>query len=163
LLKEQRSKVEEIKKKTNYYSTRNLIERYDEVEASPIRRRAVVSPISQTPPPSSMASTSTTFPRPVPVSQPPPVQPQQKAPLGPSRKQWYDKLADAVLGADDEVVPGANKFALICEKCFAHNGLMEPDRWLDVREYLASFLGMSSNCTCCLCDDRIHMPEMQPL
>ncbi|KAG9218476.1 hypothetical protein CCMSSC00406_0010369 [Pleurotus cornucopiae] len=30
LLKQQRTKVEEIKKKTNYYSTRNLLSKYDE-------------------------------------------------------------------------------------------------------------------------------------
>ena len=40
LLSKQRSKVEEVKKKTNYYSTRNLIERYDATPAdSPIRPR----------------------------------------------------------------------------------------------------------------------------
>ena len=33
LMKERREKVEEVKKKTNYYSTRDLIQRYD--EASP--------------------------------------------------------------------------------------------------------------------------------
>jgi endoplasmic reticulum junction formation protein lunapark len=41
LLKQQRTKVEEIKKKTNYYSTRNLIERYDDASDSPLRRRPV--------------------------------------------------------------------------------------------------------------------------
>jgi len=30
LLRQQRTKIEEIKKKTNYYTTRNLLERYDE-------------------------------------------------------------------------------------------------------------------------------------
>lgn len=45
LRKQQRDKIEEIKKKTNYYSTRNLIERYDEASQangaadSPLRRR----------------------------------------------------------------------------------------------------------------------------
>lgn len=31
LKKSQREKVEELKKKTGYYSTRNLLEKYDEV------------------------------------------------------------------------------------------------------------------------------------
>lgn len=41
LRKQQREKVEQIKKQTNYYSTRNLIERYDESQPtdSPLRKR----------------------------------------------------------------------------------------------------------------------------
>jgi hypothetical protein len=39
-MKERRDKVEEIKKKTNYYSTRDLIQRYDEGSpATPLRPR----------------------------------------------------------------------------------------------------------------------------
>ena len=40
LMKERREKVEEIKKKTNYYSTRDLIQRYDETSpATPLQVR----------------------------------------------------------------------------------------------------------------------------
>ena len=40
LMKERREKVEEIKKKTNYYSTLNLIQRYDETSpATPLQAR----------------------------------------------------------------------------------------------------------------------------
>lgn len=55
VLKKQRNTVEEIKKKTNYYSTRNLIEKYDEPAplssgTTPLRRRHVSpSPVPQTP------------------------------------------------------------------------------------------------------------------
>ena len=35
LRKQQREKIEEIKKKTNYYTTRNLLDRYDESVTSP--------------------------------------------------------------------------------------------------------------------------------
>ena len=35
LRKQQRQKIEEIKKKTNYYTTRNLLDRYDESITSP--------------------------------------------------------------------------------------------------------------------------------
>ena len=39
-MKERRDKVEEIKKKTNYYSTRDLIQRYDEPSpTTPLRSR----------------------------------------------------------------------------------------------------------------------------
>lgn len=46
LYKEQRTKIEDIKKKTNYYNTRSLIERYDEGPGasgagSPLRQRNV--------------------------------------------------------------------------------------------------------------------------
>ena len=50
LLKQQRTKVEEIKKKTNYYSTRNLIERYDDQSTSPLHRRTTPAQ-PQLPPP----------------------------------------------------------------------------------------------------------------
>lgn len=40
LLNQQRTKVEEIKKKTNYYTTKNLIDRYDSSPSeSPLRQR----------------------------------------------------------------------------------------------------------------------------
>jgi len=47
LRKQQREKIEEIKKKTNYYTTRNLLDRYDESSpGTPPQRR---QPIPQTP------------------------------------------------------------------------------------------------------------------
>lgn len=57
-------------------------------------------------------------------------------PVTPPRKQWYDKLADALLGEDDpNITPAASRYALICRKCFAHNGLVKPEYWEDAREY----------------------------
>ena len=42
-MKERRGKVEEIKKKTNYYSTRDLIQRYDEPSpATPLPPRVIL-------------------------------------------------------------------------------------------------------------------------
>jgi hypothetical protein len=43
-----------------------------------------------------------------------------------------DKLADALLGGDNEESP-ASKYALICQKCFAHNGLVLKDEIMDIR------------------------------
>ena len=68
VLRKQRNTVEEIKKKTNYYNTRNLIEKYDEpsplsLGATPLRRRNVPLP--------SVPSTPL-------APQPPPLPPQQK-------------------------------------------------------------------------------------
>lgn len=63
-----------------------------------------------------------------------PFKPQPIIPPTPPRKQWYDRLADAVLGEE----PGAgagdmSKYALVCEKCFAWNGLVDAKRWGDTR------------------------------
>jgi endoplasmic reticulum junction formation protein lunapark len=58
-------------------------------------------------------------------------------PLKPARKQWYDKLADALLGDDEEDVGAGragSRYALICEKCFAHNGLVKESIWEDTRK-----------------------------
>jgi len=60
--------------------------------------------------------------------------PTPQVPIAPPKKQWYDKLADALLGDDDSSnVPASSKYALICEKCFAHNGLVGEKVWEDVQ------------------------------
>ncbi|KAG6899693.1 hypothetical protein C0993_007893 [Termitomyces sp. T159_Od127] len=127
LMKQQRSKVEEIKKKTNYYTTRDLLQRFD--DAPSLRQRMAPSPIQQSTPqrhPQASNGNSMT---------PPPRKPQPATPLPPAnppRKQWYDKLADALLGDDDHTPnPSASRYALICEKCFAHNGLVKESMWAD--------------------------------
>jgi len=57
----------------------------------------------------------------------------------PPRKQWYDKLADKLLGDDEQYnVSPSSRYALICEKCFAHNGLVKESMWEDARMF-ASF------------------------
>lgn len=153
LLKQQRVKVEEIKKKTNYYTTRNLIERYDEGSASntnsPLRQRQMPSQLQ----PSTPQRQPQQQHQPQPQLQPQSQRPNQQTPVIPAglqnhlsaspfptpapppRKQWYDKLADALLG-DDEQPAGASasRFALICEKCFAHNGLVKESMFEDARK-----------------------------
>lgn len=60
--------------------------------------------------------------------------PQQ--PLPPPRKLWYDKLADALLGDDDSSANApASRYALICQKCLAHNGLVKEEMWEDTRTH----------------------------
>ena len=58
-------------------------------------------------------------------------------PQPPPRKQWYDKLADAILGDDDATGSPSSRYALICQKCFAHNGLVKESIWQDTRKSLA--------------------------
>ncbi|KAK0190310.1 hypothetical protein F5146DRAFT_1043706 [Armillaria mellea] len=97
--------------------------------SSPLRQRIVAQPQGTpgTPMrPSNGGTSSSVLNTPqnqaaVPLSPPQP-------PPGPSRKQWYDKLADAVLGDDDQA-----RFALICEQCFAHNGLVKESAWEDTQ------------------------------
>lgn len=50
-MKKRRDKVEEIKKKTNYYSTRDLIQKYDESSpaGTPLRQRFPPGQVPQTP------------------------------------------------------------------------------------------------------------------
>jgi len=55
-------------------------------------------------------------------------------PQPPPRKQWYDKLADAILGDDDVAGSPSSRYALICQKCFVHNGLVKESAWQDTRE-----------------------------
>jgi hypothetical protein len=58
----------------------------------------------------------------------------------PPRKQWYDKVADAILG-DDDATSGASgavsRYALICQRCFAHNGLVKESVWEDTRSSIS--------------------------
>lgn len=51
-------------------------------------------------------------------------------PMAPTKKQWYDKLADAILG-DDDASSGSqhSRYALICDNCFSHNGLVRESEY----------------------------------
>ncbi|KAH0840340.1 hypothetical protein J3R83DRAFT_1357 [Lanmaoa asiatica] len=145
VLKKQRDTVEEIKKKTNYYNTRNLIEKYDESTplspgVTPLRRRnAPLTSMPQTPlspqpnpqPPQKQHLQTPNGQSRGPVLQLSPT-PQ---PIQAARKHWYDKLADAILGDDDEqsATVAASRYALICQKCFAHNGLVKENIWEDTQ------------------------------
>jgi len=139
LHKQRSDRIEEIKKKTNYYTTRNLLERYDD---SPSSARG--SPQSPASPVARQPARPATQP---PAQGTPPQQTPQKLiskealssmpqqPIPPARKQWYDKLADAILGDEDANSPSgaASRYALICQKCFAHNGLVKESVWMDTQ------------------------------
>ncbi|KAG9225734.1 hypothetical protein CCMSSC00406_0009331 [Pleurotus cornucopiae] len=145
LLKQQRTKVEEIKKKTNYYSTRDLLSKYD--ESTPMNTPQPPQGLRQRFNPAlAQAPQTPNGPRPsLPASGPqgplgPPSMPNpaltgfSPSPFlaTPARKQWYDKLADALLGEDDQAPP-SSRYALICEKCFKHNGLLPEAMWQDAQ------------------------------
>jgi len=132
LRKHQRERIEEIKKKTNYYTTRNLLERYDDSPAgspnSPLQRRT--QPVPLTPVQQQQYQTPQ---KPQVSPNQPNLQPTPQQPMPPPRKQWYDKLADAILGDEESSATPASRYALICQKCFAHNGLVKESLWQDTQ------------------------------
>ncbi|KAG2120374.1 hypothetical protein DEU56DRAFT_894853 [Suillus clintonianus] len=125
----QRAKVEEIKKKTNYDSTRSLLEKYAD-PGTPMRRLQPSQP--RTPLPITQQAhlqTPIAQQRNLPLQLSPTPQPIQ-----PTRKQWYDKLADAILGDEESSMSvAASRYALICQKCFSHNGLVKESVWEDTQ------------------------------
>ncbi|EKM58183.1 uncharacterized protein PHACADRAFT_26705 [Phanerochaete carnosa HHB-10118-sp] len=136
LRKQQKEKIAEIKKKTNYDTTRNLIERYDDALDSPLRRRVPVGGQPVTPQ-GKMPAPQPQRLAPTPAQVPPSLQqqlsPMAQQPMPPPRKHWYDKVADAILGDDDTITAASSRYALICQKCFAHNGLVKESAWEETR------------------------------
>ncbi|EIW54803.1 uncharacterized protein TRAVEDRAFT_60246 [Trametes versicolor FP-101664 SS1] len=149
LRKLQREKIEEVKQKTNYYSMRNLIERY---EGGPgptppdtpagLRQRIppqgqqgrIQQPIPQTPQRNPQAMPQTPIARTMSPGLKQQLSPSPQRPLPPPRKQWFDKLADAILGDDDgSTTATGSRYALICQKCFSHNGLVKESVWEDAQ------------------------------
>ena len=191
LRKQQREKIEEIKNKTNYYSTRNLIERYDDgprpsAPATPQRPTAPRQPPQPQMPPQTPARIGGQLnpQTPAPAHMSPSLQQQLSRayttsvagssgpltmmlniasplrPMPPPRKQWFDKLADAILGDDDGGTVGAaaSRYALICQKCFAHNGLVKESVWEDARTFsLPSVVDLRASHGP---RDRIRLPEV---
>jgi len=141
------SKMEEVKKATNYYQVRDMVAKYDGSPGTGSPTSLPIQPRPQTQQPSiAIPRTPQRLPNQrIPINSPDPLQtparnglqynlsPAPSQPLPPPRKQWYDKLADAILGDDDSAAAAASRFALICQKCFAHNGLVEASRWEDTQ------------------------------
>ncbi|KAI0297801.1 hypothetical protein B0F90DRAFT_1938574 [Multifurca ochricompacta] len=141
-----RNKVEEIKKKTNYYETRELLELYEDGPSTrlptwpkgsgpPSRLQPQQPPVTpQRAMPAVPPNTPANLRAPISPGLQSQLAPSPQQPLPPPRKLWYDKLADALLG-DEE--PSANvaasRYALICQKCFTHNGLVKEDMWEDAQ------------------------------
>ncbi|KAJ7617586.1 hypothetical protein DFH06DRAFT_100253 [Mycena polygramma] len=140
LLKAQRAKVEEIKKKTNFYETRELLSRYDSANGgngsvsspnTPVRGGKGPRP-STPPPPSHSAAPS---PSGAPLQSQSTAHPPPPAPT--HRRGWFDALADVLVGPDDAALSAAQKqamdekqkYALICEGCWKHCGLVPEGVW----------------------------------
>ncbi|KAJ7105894.1 hypothetical protein C8R44DRAFT_328601 [Mycena epipterygia] len=136
LLKEQRAKVEEIKKKFSFYSTRELLARYDAATPNFPQQQQQRPPGPQTP---QRVSASTANPNPNGNKNPNNINTNNKsstsntAPPPPSQRKWFDAVADLLVGAEDPALAVRDKFALICSKCFAHNGLVPEAMWVDAK------------------------------
>ncbi|KAF9331930.1 hypothetical protein BG006_005218 [Podila minutissima] len=173
---DQRLKVEELKKKTAYYSTKTLLERYDPSSQRPgrpmsvgqdgkplnmpqpgqrpqqgqpmgdsgLRHRGAVAvgpgPMpgqgqnqGQGPMGSSLPHGPGASPRGpqliVPQNQNQNHYYQQQHPPQPTERHWYDKIVDVIVGDEGP----ESKYALICSKCFVHNGLVLPQEIDDIQ------------------------------
>lgn len=56
--------------------------------------------------------------------------------MTPGRRTMFDRIADALLGDDELNTNPATRYALICQKCFTHNGLVKEDMLDDARKYI---------------------------
>ncbi|KAF8267210.1 hypothetical protein EI94DRAFT_1778897 [Lactarius quietus] len=144
-----RNKVEEIKKKTNYYETRDLLERYEDGPSKGLPpswpKNGPIVRVQSQPLPSTPQRAAPGVPPNTPTNIPiTPISPGLQSllvapgtpprPLPPPRKQWYDKVADILLGDDETPVnAAASRYALICQKCFTHNGLVKEEMWEDAQ------------------------------
>ena len=46
-----------------------------------------------------------------------------------SQRPWFDRVLDLIVGEDSP----ATKYALICERCFLHNGLCQAEEFEQIR------------------------------
>ncbi|KAI9257017.1 hypothetical protein EDC94DRAFT_615044 [Helicostylum pulchrum] len=143
LRKEQKGKLEELKKNTSYYTTQSLVERYDQAltkkKEEALKQEKLQQELRQRKP----ASMPMRSMQPNPFSpthqqqmhrQHQQQQQQQQQPILPpprTEPQWYDKIVDALVGdAGPET-----KYALICAHCFNHNGLVAKEEF-DTIQYI---------------------------
>ncbi|KAJ3221208.1 hypothetical protein HK099_003685 [Clydaea vesicula] len=65
--------------------------------------------------------------------------PHQLVPASPTPRGWMDKMMDTIIG-DDQF----NKYALICQSCFTHNGLCLPEEFQNTKFkcYKCNFLNI---------------------
>jgi len=143
----QKLKVEELKKKTGYYTTKTLLDRYDSSKAQinqqnvPVRPGQPINPnLRQRNVPNSQVpeingidgdSRSNGAEPHVGDNAPRPnsYDPSSPNPITPLQRRWYDKLVDVIVGDDEQ------KYALICQNCFTWNGLAYPADFEDVQYY----------------------------
>ena len=134
--------MEELKKATAYYRTKGLLERFEINEAAssgkPITKSPARTKPASVPPTHSIPTNGVNHPIPPDI----PCRPTTGSPLLPlepglpfgmappamvpppsaTPPTWMDRLVDALIGDDRNT-----RYALICSKCYAHNGLVPPE------------------------------------
>ncbi|POG66157.1 hypothetical protein GLOIN_2v377965 [Rhizophagus irregularis DAOM 181602=DAOM 197198] len=143
----QKLKVEELKKKTGYYTTKTLLDRYDSSKGQINQQNVPVRPVQSINP--SLRQRNVPNPQ-VPeinsingdsrsnnielniggnAPRPNSYDPNSPNSITPLQRRWYDKLVDVIVGDDEQ------KYALICQTCFTWNGLAHPADFEDVQYY----------------------------
>lgn len=124
LRRRQQTKVEELKKKNSYYITKELIERYETPTKTSIMKAGTPNPSS----PVKLDNNCTT-PSGTPLLIQNIATPVNNTPI-PEKvntpRTWIDKLLDKIIG---EETKDEDKYALICESCFVHNGLVMKEEY----------------------------------
>ncbi|KAJ9086268.1 hypothetical protein DSO57_1005832 [Entomophthora muscae] len=124
----QKIKVEELKKNSSYYQTKSLIDRYSEKpKMEPKPNSASLNGKRMTPALQAVKDAPNSHPGfgkgPAKTVRSSNVTSQEASLSAGGERFWYDKLVDAIVGEEATTVP---QFALICQHCFSHNGLVSP-------------------------------------
>ncbi|CAE6387911.1 unnamed protein product [Rhizoctonia solani] len=144
---EQKKKVEEVKAKYNFDKIRALIETQAESPRredpnSNLRQRAIT--MNPTAPRMPARQVNQRVQPPLDTRSPHMLQVPGAAPprpMLPPQRGWLDKVADKVLGEDESPVGIAqSRYALICERCFSHNGLVKESEW-ETTQYICPKCG----------------------
>ncbi|KAK9461205.1 uncharacterized protein V1516DRAFT_691187 [Lipomyces oligophaga] len=135
LREDQKSKIQELKNRMKYDTTKELIDRFgaatedhtEEVfDKSPRGRSLLIEPeqsVSEQEVNRYAADDRFTF------------DPYEYR----REHKWYDRFIDLVLGEDE--LSARNRYALICRSCFAHNGLAPPGSEPDEVKYICPRCG----------------------
>lgn len=146
LLAQRHEMVEELKQKTNFYSTQALLDRFDPDSKSSKSEKTEKNGKPGKQGPKSNASAQSSGQKPgqakqgeAPAGQAPGLQgPQVPLPKGFDPQsarmlkstqvayvpKWYDRILDLIVGEDE--YSSRQRYALICRNCKAHNGLAQP-------------------------------------
>ncbi|KAJ3233560.1 hypothetical protein HDU78_006364 [Chytriomyces hyalinus] len=136
--------IEELKKKTGYYTTKTLIDKFD-TPPKPIPKlnspgKGLTPARTPIKPNVNMPSNSPHLLNANAAMQTPNMNGVGglKVNLTPSNRDtratpsstWFDRVMDAVVGGEEGP---QNKYALICQSCFVHNGLVPPEQYNDIK------------------------------
>lgn len=154
LIEEQKDKVEELKRKTFYYKTKGILERFEKAplpsppslpNINDKKGDAMDNTVNNPIPITNIANDqlnkgerlpSTTKPINE-ISVPSTTCALLSSPLPSAPPSWLDKLVDALIG--DDRSGGSYRYALICQHCQNHNGLIPPEEYDTIRKTFPFF------------------------